>query len=373
MKYFFYSFIVVCLFQLIAIDAFAQSNETLQKTIYVVQQGEGLYAVARKFGVPLDDLCKWNHLSKNAGLSLDQELIIYVKTENYSNPTQPTYTIQQGEGLYAIARKLGIPVNDLCQWNHLTEKSIIYAGQKLVLYPQTPLETDFQPFILKENEQTVFFEEAAIRKNEEIDFVKKSEPLQASENVRKQRQRILFFGDSMIEGMRDRIRQYAAENDHDVLNVIWYSSSTKTWAEHIDTLRYFINSFKPTYIVIVLGANELFIRDIVRTRDPYVKKILACLGHLPYVWVGPPNWKEDTGINSLIERNVGSERFFLSKNLQLRRASDGAHLVRSSAEEWMDKIALWLNNSVPQPLQMNIPKNNTQMRGRNVLLKPLKN
>ena len=355
MKHFLYSFIFIYLSQLVAVDAVAQvkNDETLEKTTYVVQSGEGIYAVARKFGVSIDDLYEWNNLPKNAQLSLHQELIIYVKkAKKPSTQIIITYTVQQSEGLYAIARKFGVSVKDLREWNNLTEKSVIHPGQKLDICQQIPQEP-----------QNV----------EEIVNAGKTGQLQPPENVRKQKQRIMFFGDSMIEGMRHRIRQYAAENDHDVLNVIWYSSSTKTWAQHIDTLTHFINDFKPTYIVIVLGANELFIKDIVRTRDPYVKKILARLGDLPYVWVGPPNWKEDTGINTLIEKNVGSERFFLSKNLKLRRASDGAHLVRSSAEEWMDKIALWLNNSVPQPLQMNIPKDTAKMRGKIVLLSPLKN
>jgi hypothetical protein len=63
--------------------------------------------------------------------------------------------------------------------------------------------------------------------------------------------------------------------------------------------------------------------------------------------------------------------FFLSKNINFRRTSDGAHLIRTSAEEWMDKIALWLHESVPQPLQMNKPKDKTKVWGKNVLLSPL--
>ena len=360
MKHFLYSLIFICSFQLVTIDAFAQTKnkETLQKTIYVVQSGEGLYAVARKFDVSMDDLCKWNNLPNNASLSLHQELIVYVKIQ-----TKTTYTVQQGEGLYTIARKLGVSLKDLYEWNNLTEKSIIYPGQKLIVHQQTRQPSEIAQTTIPEKDDT---------KNKEINNAGKTEQAQVSEKVRKQKQRILFFGDSMIEGMRHRIRQYAAENDHEVLNLIWYSSSTKIWAEHADTITHFINDFKPTYIVIVLGANELFIKDIIRDRDAYVKKILARLGNLPCVWVGPPNWKEDTGINTLIENNVGSERFFLSKSLKFRRASDGAHLVNSSAEEWMDKIALWLNDSVPQPLQMNVPKDNTKMRGKNVLLQPLK-
>ncbi|MDR1738077.1 MAG: hypothetical protein LBR66_04560, partial [Candidatus Symbiothrix sp.] len=49
------------------------------------------------------------------------------------------------------------------------------------------------------------------------------------------RQRILFIGDSMLEGLGKRMKYYAGENGHELQYVIWYSSTTKTWAEHIDT------------------------------------------------------------------------------------------------------------------------------------------
>jgi lysophospholipase L1-like esterase len=167
------------------------------------------------------------------------------------------------------------------------------------------------------------------------------------------------------------MRQYAAENDHDVLNVIWYSSSTKWWAQHIDTLEYFINTFHPTYIIICLGANELFVKNI-QSRDTHIKQILKKVENLPYVWIGPPNWKDDTGINDLIMKNVGEERFFPSKNYKFTRVKDDAHLTRTAAADWMDLIAQWLNNDVPEPLFMNTPSDETKMRGKNVLLMPLK-
>ena len=359
----FITLFVISFFQLISVDIVAQSKEddNLIKTTYMVQQGEGLYMIARKFNVSIEDLCKWNNLTKDTKLILYQKLIIYEKTaDNTSNQNQTTYTVQPGDGLYAISRKLGVSVDDLYNWNYLNEKSIIYTGQKLIVYQQKTQQTTKQ--------QPNITQPAPNPPPPNPD----TEKQKSDETERMQKQRIMFFGDSMLEGMRHRIRQYAYENDHETLNLIWYSSSTKTWAEHIDTLTYFMNRFKPTYIIIVLGANELNIKDIVKKYDPYVKKIMSKIDGLPYVWVGPPNWKEDTGINTLIENNVGSERFFLSKNYTFNRTSDGAHLLQSSAEEWMDKIALWLNDNVPEQLQMNVPKDKTKMKGNTSLLQPLR-
>jgi hypothetical protein len=184
-------------------------------------------------------------------------------------------------------------------------------------------------------------------------------------------QRILFFGDSMIEGLSRRMKQYASENHHELLNVIWYSSSTKIWAEHTDTLKHFMQEFQPTYIMICLGGNELFIKDLDK-RDAYIKDILRTVAGTPYVWIGPPNWKADTGINQTIEKNVGTYRFFPSKRLNYQRKSDGAHPTYASAAMWMDSVAHWMNDSIRHRIVMKFPENQTKPSGKTTLLQPLK-
>lgn len=182
-------------------------------------------------------------------------------------------------------------------------------------------------------------------------------------------QRILFFGDSMVEGMSKRTRVYAAENGHELLNVLWYNSSTKIWAQS-DTLDHFIQEFEPTYIMICLGSNELGVRDLNR-RNGYIKTILGKLGNRPYIWIGPPNWKEDTGMNDLIKNNVGDKRYFPSKRLTFERKDDGAHPTPASAAQWMDSVAVWMADSASYRIRMEYPRHNGQ-NGETITLYPLK-
>ena len=184
-------------------------------------------------------------------------------------------------------------------------------------------------------------------------------------------QRILFFGDSMLEGLSKRLRQYAAENNHELLNVIWYSSSTKVWGQHNDTLAHFIRDFQPTYLFVCLGANELFISNPEKN-ETYIRQILAQIGDIPYIWIGPPNWKEDTGINAVMEKTVAPNSFFPSKRLQYERGKDGAHPTYASAAKWMDSIAVWMNDSINYRIPMRFPQTDIQPKGTTVLLKPLK-
>jgi len=174
------------------------------------------------------------------------------------------------------------------------------------------------------------------------------------EKVDSSAQKFLLIGDSMLEFLRIRLGDYCRKNGHTMNAVIWYSSSS-LWYGQCDTLKNFINKHKPTYVLLVLGANELFIKDITTERAEYVRNIIAQMDTLPFVWVGPPNWKDDTGINDLILRYAGKDRYFPSKNLSYERTKDGAHPKRESAYKWMDSVAVYLQTEARYKILMTPP------------------
>ena len=184
-------------------------------------------------------------------------------------------------------------------------------------------------------------------------------------------QRILLIGDSMLEGIMRRLKDYVAHNNHEMKTVIWYSSST-LWYGSSDTLKYFIKQYKPTYVMLVLGANELFVSNIKRNRNKNVKHILNQIDTLNYIWIGPPNWKDDTGINDMILDNVGALHYFPSKNLNYKRTSDGAHPTRASAAVWMDSIAVWIEKKSYQPIKMEKPLAKSKKSANVTILQPIK-
>lgn len=201
-----------------------------------------------------------------------------------------------------------------------------------------------------------------------IDTISKKEVQQPKDTTS---QRILLIGDSMLEGLKDRLKDYTEHNKHFLKTVIWYSSST-LWYGSSDTLKHFINEYKPTYVMLVLGANELFVENIIRKRTKNVKYILNQIDTLNYVWIGPPNWKDDTGINEMILKNTGSMHYFPSKNLNYKRTSDGAHPTRASAAMWMDSIAVWIEKNSYQPIRMEKPLNKSKKSANVTILQPLR-
>ena len=168
-------------------------------------------------------------------------------------------------------------------------------------------------------------------------------------------QTILFIGDSMLEGLGPRMAAYAEENGHSLYYVIWYSSTSAVWGQS-DKLKKYIQRLNPSYVFICLGANELFVNDIAKKRNHFVKKIISDIDTIPFIWIGPPNWKPDTGINDLIKANAPEGSFFLSSGLTFERSKDGAHPTRSSASAWMDSVAAWMPRNARHPILMKRPQ-----------------
>ena len=86
-------------------------------------------------------------------------------------------------------------------------------------------------------------------------------------------QTILIIGDSMLEGLVPRLAAYSDHNGHKLYAAMWYSSTSAVWGRSRKLQRY-IERLHPTFIIVSLGANELFVTDIRRKRERYVRNIL---------------------------------------------------------------------------------------------------
>lgn len=180
---------------------------------------------------------------------------------------------------------------------------------------------------------------------------------------------ILFAGDSMLEGLAPRLAAYCDKSGHKLIEVIWYSSSSLNWGETA-RLTDLINEYHPTYIILCLGANELFVPNIKTARRNYVKKMLAEIGDIPYVWIGPPNWTEDTGINELLAQELDEGCFYLSAHDQFERSRDGAHPTRASAHQWMDRVVKWIGTTGAHPIRLTYPGEGIKRASRIVIFQP---
>lgn len=202
----------------------------------------------------------------------------------------------------------------------------------------TPDIAGFQP---KRNKMAdamfVMRDTAAVVKNDTVAHVRQNHVAEVDTTPKV----LMIVGDSMLEGLSPRLAAYAKQNGHTLYTVMWYSSQTQAWGSSGKIAQY-KKQLNPDFIFICLGANELFVKDIEEKRLAYVKQMVAELGDTPYLWIGPPNWKPDTGINRLIADNVPSQCYFKSDGMTFERAKDGAHPTRNSAIDWMDSVVRWM-------------------------------
>lgn len=168
-------------------------------------------------------------------------------------------------------------------------------------------------------------------------------------------QHILFMGDSQAGGLLRLFNDYCVENGHKMVAAhVWNSASIFNFG-YSNRVDEYIQRYKPTLIVIVLGLNELFSRDIPK-RTQAAKLLRSKIGNIPYLWIGPANFTEDSGINKVYEQVATSERFVLSKHLNLPKGTDNRHPNREGYKIWMEYIAGFVRSSEIYDFKFDIPK-----------------
>jgi lysophospholipase L1-like esterase len=151
--------------------------------------------------------------------------------------------------------------------------------------------------------------------------------------------RILFVGDSQLENLRKPVKKRLMDNEYQlVASVIWYGSSTKQWANS-DTLAYFISKYNPDFVLIALGLNEVFAKDL-EERKKYAQSIKSNFEQrkLPFYFIGPATWVEDKGITAVLQETFG-KLYYPSHLLTLDRSNDGRHPSKDAANVWFGKVA----------------------------------
>ncbi|MGF3066665.1 LysM peptidoglycan-binding domain-containing protein [Facklamia sp. P12950] len=134
------------------------------KGLYTIKAGDSLYAIAKKYGVRINDLLLANGIHLNTVIHPNQKLIIpgsnmgeasshlvnkkpvstpkenlvvTDKTQEIKQNTSGDYIVKAGDSLWAIANRHGITLASLLEANNLQVNSLIIPGQKLNISTKT--------------------------------------------------------------------------------------------------------------------------------------------------------------------------------------------------------------------------------------------
>lgn len=130
---------------------------------YVVQKGDSLSAIARRFKTSVAQLTSLNQISNSHRISIGQRLLLPQDTAATTGQTsaqiaavaprsnttarsnEDSYSVRRGDTLSTIARRFNVSELSLLQENNIDHPDRIYPGQTLKMPGQTPANT--QPVV----------------------------------------------------------------------------------------------------------------------------------------------------------------------------------------------------------------------------------
>ncbi len=103
---------------------------------HVVKQGETLYGIAKQYNLPVMEVVAYNNLKIEEGISPGQTIKIpdsQVVARQTIETKQPTgyilHEVKSSETLYSVARKYGVTIKELMEWNNKDEFGVSVGEQ----------------------------------------------------------------------------------------------------------------------------------------------------------------------------------------------------------------------------------------------------
>ena len=120
----------------------ARSPE-LERHTHVVRNGESFWTIARRYGVEMRTLARWNGMGLRDPLRIGQALVVYRSPAKSAAVISPpadrsivrelVYRVRSGDSLWEIAERFGLRVADILSWNDISADRVLRPGQRLKL------------------------------------------------------------------------------------------------------------------------------------------------------------------------------------------------------------------------------------------------
>lgn len=186
---------------------------------YTVKKGDSLWAVAKKYGLTVDELKKLNNLSSNS-LSIGQVLKIKGSTDGKVS----TYTVKSGDSLYSIANKYDTTVAELKKLNNLTSNTLS-IGQILKLPDRNLNNSQNSTIYTVESGDTLY--SIAKKFNISVDYLKTSNNLDTN---------TLTIGQTLIVPGTETSEVYTVKSGDNLYNIANKYDTTVAKIQNLNNL-----------------------------------------------------------------------------------------------------------------------------------------
>jgi membrane-bound lytic murein transglycosylase D len=105
-----------------------------ERLTHKVRPGESLSVIARRYKVTVRDLQNWNNISDPRKLRAGKTLTLFHSPAPVSSAAKSgtiKYTVRRGDSLWSISKRYKVKVNDLMRWNELSKNAVIQPGQSI--------------------------------------------------------------------------------------------------------------------------------------------------------------------------------------------------------------------------------------------------
>lgn len=123
----------------VAADAAAPGSP--EPGVHVVASGETVWSIARRHGLAVADVQRWNRLGEASVLRPGDRLRVRAPDAARDRPPDSSprvHVVRRGENLWGIARRYGLPLGELLERNGLNRTAVVRPGDRLAVGTDPP-------------------------------------------------------------------------------------------------------------------------------------------------------------------------------------------------------------------------------------------
>ncbi|ROR32680.1 lytic transglycosylase [Inmirania thermothiophila] len=117
-------------------------EEPGRRVVHTVRRGESLWGIARRYGVSVARLARWNGIAPADPIRPGDHLVLWLpqaaptpaRAAPPARVQKVRYTVRRGDSLAAISSRFRVRVDEVVEWNGIDPDRYLQPGQELILY-----------------------------------------------------------------------------------------------------------------------------------------------------------------------------------------------------------------------------------------------